>query len=542
MRIRLIGASFLVFMMGAMTSMLLSKGKYYDGLNTGDVVLVLAVATVIAFICAYILERYLKSGIDKCRLFIESINKSSMTQRIKNAGDKSLEGFAGALNDMIKNIRKLVARILEASDKVITYSGTIAMECGNVSSSVEDISVTINEISQGAENQAERALGAKNSTVKIVEDSKAIAELAENTFSITKDMKGRVSQSEQKLQGLLEKLNKSNNDNKDLAVEIGKLQQDAIEIKNIIGIVRGISEQTNLLALNAAIEAARAGESGKGFAVVAEEVRKLAEESDRSATRIRDIIENISQKINYITKCIEEQVADMDMSMQYAGEFRELFDSVDHTSNDTLRSAEEIVKLSSQGIENASNVDEVMEDISAVTQQTAAGMQQINAATQKEVELIKGIYKSVGSLNEMAKELNEVIKSVEGNYVLDKYDEERIDNARQLLVRAINNIGIFNPEDNRKADSFATQLVSDNEGLYELLVVLDAEGNRIGSNKHTKFTNYSHRKYFKEAVKGEIYVTTPYISSTSNDYCVTIAVPIKQGSRVAGVVFGDVIL
>ncbi|MDI6707444.1 MAG: methyl-accepting chemotaxis protein, partial [Bacillota bacterium] len=140
------------------------------------------------------------------------------------------------------------------------------------------------------------------------------------------------------------------------------------EIKKIIGIVRGISEQTNLLALNAAIEAARAGESGKGFAVVAEEVRKLAEESDRSASRIKEIVENISEKINHITQRIEGQVKDMDTSVQYAGEFRELFVSVDRTSGDTLKSAEEIVKLSSQGISNASKVDELMEEISAVTQ------------------------------------------------------------------------------------------------------------------------------------------------------------------------------
>lgn len=537
---RLFGFTLLVFVMGAVAPVLFLEEVHYAQPGTGGFILVLTAAICVALVCGYILNRYLQNGVEKCRLLIEDINKSSMTQGIRNTGDKSMEGVTQALNELIKSIRKLVGKTLTASDKLSTYSETIEVECGNVSSAVEEISVTMNEVSQGAESQAERAIGAKNSTVQIVDDSKAIAELAENTFSVTRNMKDRVNQSEEKLQGLLEKLEKSNSDNKELAVEIGRLQQDASEIKDIIGIVRGISEQTNLLALNAAIEAARAGESGKGFAVVAEEVRKLAEESDRSASRIRDIIESISQKINHITRGIEGQVTDMNMSMQYAGEFRELFDSVDSTSGDTLRSAEEIVKLSSQGIKNASNVDELMEDISAVTQQTAAGIEEINAATQEEVGMVRGIHESVGSLAEMAKELNGVMKSVEGNYILDKQDEDRVSKGQEILKKALNEFGSFNPEDRQGIGSLAVGLGSSHSDVFEAVVVLDSLGNVVGASISTETTNFSHRQYFKEAMQGKVSITTPYISVITDEYCITVAVPIKSEGRVVGVVFGDV--
>ncbi|HOO12550.1 MAG TPA: methyl-accepting chemotaxis protein [Bacillota bacterium] len=540
MRIRFFGLALLIFVMGAAAPMVLLEGPRYTSMDSRGITAVLGAALATAGASAGIMHRFMKGRIEKCRMLIERVSQSSMTQDIKGTGDKWMEGTVCALNDLIKNIRKLVGKVLAAADKLSTYSEAIEAECGEVSSSVEEISFTINEVSQGAESQAEKAMDTKASTVKIVEVSKAIADLAENTFSITRDMKERVKESEKKLQGLLEKLGNSNRGNKELAVEIERLQWDAGEIRDIIAIVRGISEQTNLLALNAAIEAARAGESGRGFAVVAEEVRKLAEESDRSAARIRDIIESICQKISHITGRIEAQVADMDMSMQYAGEFRELFSSVESTSEDTLKSAGEIVKLSAQGIENASKVDGLMDEISAVTQQTAAGMEEINAATQNEVEMVRKIYQSVGSLSDMAKDLNEILKAVEGNYKLGKGEEERIRRAEGILKDSLEKFGSFNPEDVQGIGSFVRDLGAAHGDVFEAVFALDSDGSVIASSVETGTTNFSHRQYFKQAMQGSVSVTAPYISVVTDGYCVTVAVPAKREGYVVGVVFGDV--
>jgi methyl-accepting chemotaxis protein len=214
---------------------------------------------------------------------------------------------------------------------------------------------------------------------------------------------------EQSIKEVIRQMNSINLTIEESAQIFEEFRNKSKEIGQIVDAITAIAEQTNLLSLNAAIEAARAGEHGKGFAVVAEEVRKLAEQSSHSASRISAIISSIQAQSEKMTASMGKSIDEIQAGIKITGGAGEAFKNISDAIGRVDRQINEIcseVELINAAIMDIKKAGDSIVEISRTsasrTQDVASSVEELSAG-------IEEVLSTTNILNNLASELQKLV-------------------------------------------------------------------------------------------------------------------------------------
>lgn len=372
-------------------------------------VIMIVLAGLIAFGTGIFMANSMSRTIDRIITASGKAASGDLSVTFDSKRQDELGTLTKSINSMIGSMRCLIEQTLGVSEKVSKSALTVSSTSQHVSSVSQDISRAIQEISQGASAQAADAEQGVEKISFLAERINKVTENAKSIDNLTRDTMKMTQNGLASVEDLDVKANRTTAISKEIMVDIQGLDVHSKSIGKIVKVISSIADQTNLLALNATIEAARAGDMGKGFAVVADEVRKLAEQSMNATREIASIIKSTQDQT---AKAVEKAAttesilkSQNDAVLSTIGIFKSIMSSMETLSVQV----EQIMSRISEMEDNKEQAINSIQNISAVSEETAASSEEVTASTQEQLASIEELARYADELENSAKDLQQSI-------------------------------------------------------------------------------------------------------------------------------------
>ena len=237
-----------------------------------------------------------------------------LTKRVNSRTHDEMKKLGDHINQFIENVHNIIVAVGEQSQSLTSASSELAATTEELSSTFNEQAAQVTEVASAMEEMSSSSTEVLNS----VDSSLATAEQATQ----------KTREGIQILNKAVVDMNEIKNNIGGLSDIIKQLSQSSTQIGDILNVIDDIADQTNLLALNAAIEAARAGEHGRGFAVVADEVRKLAERTQKATGEVEVIIKTLQDDSNKASSNMDKALVSVNRGSDVINQTSRIFGEV----------------------------------------------------------------------------------------------------------------------------------------------------------------------------------------------------------------------
>ncbi len=383
--------------------------------SVGDMRNFLVVLTVlflaVGIVWAFLLGRSVSAPIKALSQSIMKVADYDLSVDTQREDDRYLARadevgvIARSVHAMRENLSVLVKTILEDSESVAASSEQLTATSEQSAASANEVAKTIEEIANGATDQAQE-------TTEGAQQIDALGTLIEEDKALVVQLEASATRVDAlKIEGFtaLETLESKTRENNEASLAVDAIIQDtnanAEKIYTASEMIQNIADQTNLLALNAAIEAARAGDAGRGFAVVAEEIRKLAEQSNAFASEISTVIAALSGKTHDAVETMRHSRTLTKAQIESLELTRKQFVGISEAI-EIMQNVVEALKTSSTVMdEKRGHIIGVIENLSAISEENAAGTEQASASVEQQTASVAQIAEASEALSRLAMEM-----------------------------------------------------------------------------------------------------------------------------------------